>query len=242
MFIIQIPFYTISFSLECDTLRVSGYGSEWFETLLLSQRMKINPKIKRICVFGDSIAWGACDYEKGGWVERLKVDLLKHTDIDVYNFGVSGNTTIDLLARFGAEVAIMKPEIIVIAIGINDSKYLSNPEVPEVNLKDFETNTLALIDKARRVTNRLAFIGLTPVDETKTMPRTHQENIKFYENRIIQNYNSVVASICQREEIQFINLFNLLKNSDLEDGLHPNSNGHQIIFDQAKPVIENLIQ
>ncbi len=43
-----------------------------------------------ICIFGDSITWGACDYEKGGWVERLKIYFLEHTDnIEVYNLGVS---------------------------------------------------------------------------------------------------------------------------------------------------------
>ena len=45
--------------------------------------MNINSTIKRICVFGDSITWGACDYEKGGCVERLKTDLLEHSDINV---------------------------------------------------------------------------------------------------------------------------------------------------------------
>ena len=44
-----------------------------------------------ICVFGDSITWGASDYEKGGWVERLKTYLMKNkNDVDVYNLGVSG--------------------------------------------------------------------------------------------------------------------------------------------------------
>ena len=36
-----IPFYTVpnvSFSLKCDTLRVSGYGLEWSETTLLNKK------------------------------------------------------------------------------------------------------------------------------------------------------------------------------------------------------------
>ena len=204
--------------------------------------MDINSTINRICIFGDSIAWGACDYDKGGWVERLKTDLLMHSDIDVYNFGVSGETTVNLLDRFKTEVEIMKPELIVIAIGINDSKYLNDPKVTEVNLKEFETNIRTLISEARKITNRIIFVGLTPVDETKTKPRIHQGNTKFYGNKIIQDYNSVLASTCQQEGIQFIGLFNLLKSSDLEDGLHPNSNGHKIIFDQVKPIIEKLIR
>jgi lysophospholipase L1-like esterase len=204
--------------------------------------MNINSTIKRICVFGDSITWGACDYEKGGWVERLKTDLLEHSDINVYNFGVCGNTTVDLLACFDMESEIMKPEVIIFAIGINDSRYLKDPLVSEVNIKDFESNIQALINRARKQTSRLAFVGLTPVDETKTTPRIHRENTKYYKNKIIQNYNSVIVSVCKREEIQFIDLSNLLKDSDLEDGLHPTSNGHRIIFDKVKPVVESLIR
>lgn len=204
--------------------------------------IKTNLTIKKICIFGDSITWGACDYEKGGWVERLKTDFIKNYDIDVYNFGVAGNTTLDLLARFETEVKIMKPEVVVFAIGINDSKYVNDSKTSEVNLTDFEKNILDLISKARKITDKLAFVGLTPVDETQTMPRTHRDKIKFYENNIIQNYNSIIETICHKEKIQFVNLFSLLKASDLEDGLHPNSNGHLIIFNQIKPVVKNLIR
>jgi lysophospholipase L1-like esterase len=31
----------------------------------------------KILVFGDSIAWGAFDLEKGGWVEKIKGELNK---------------------------------------------------------------------------------------------------------------------------------------------------------------------
>lgn len=209
---------------------------------MMLSKMDIDSTIKRICIFGDSITWGACDYEKGGWVERLKTDLLEHTDIDVYNFGVSGNSTVDLLARFDAEVEIMKPEVIIFAIGINDSNYLSDPNVLKVTLKDFEANILTLVNKARKITDKLIFVGLTSVDETKTKPRIHRGNTKYYENNIIQKYDSVIAKICQQEKIPFVSLFSLLTNSNLEDGLHPNSSGHRIIFDQVKPVIESLVQ
>jgi hypothetical protein len=52
-----------------------------------------------IIVFRDSIAWGACDYEKGGRVDRLKIKL-NPKDKDVYNCSISGNNTADVLKRF----------------------------------------------------------------------------------------------------------------------------------------------
>lgn len=55
-----------------------------------------------ICVFGDSITWGAWDIEKGGWVQRLRnfVESSSEEYIEIYNLGVSGDNTEDLLEIF----------------------------------------------------------------------------------------------------------------------------------------------
>ncbi len=74
-----------------------------------------------ICIFGDSITWGAFDYKNGGWVGRLRNYFEeKDEEIEVYNLGVAGNKTKDLLARFENEVKVRKVDVIVFAIGIND--------------------------------------------------------------------------------------------------------------------------
>jgi len=65
----------------------------------------------RICVFGASIAWGAWDPDGGGWVTRLRRYFeINDYDIEVYNLGVSGNTTKDLLKRFKTNVSQENPK------------------------------------------------------------------------------------------------------------------------------------
>lgn len=197
-----------------------------------------------IYIFGDSIVWGACDYEKGGWVERLKSYLMQNKeDVDVYNLGVSGNNTQDLLKRFDVEIKARKSEIsemIIIAVGINDSQYIKKREDPQVSLMEFGENIAVLLEKARKITNRVIFVGLTKVDESKVMPIPWDET-KYYENRVIQNYDSVVGEVCQKQGVPFISLFSVLTNQDLEDGLHPNSSGHEKIFKKVFEIVEPML-
>ena len=77
---------------------------------------------KRICVFGDSITRGAFDFKKGGWANRLKVFSWEKGGMSVYELGVSGDTSFDIVRRFDVELDVMKKrfDTIVFAIGLND--------------------------------------------------------------------------------------------------------------------------
>lgn len=65
--------------------------------------MSYNAGVMNILVFGDSIALGLWD-ENGGWVGRLTEFLIKRSiaadleeNFEVYNLGISGDTTEGLL-------------------------------------------------------------------------------------------------------------------------------------------------
>ncbi|MDO8436493.1 MAG: SGNH/GDSL hydrolase family protein [bacterium] len=61
-----------------------------------------------ICIFGDSITWGAYDPQNGGWVNRLRNYFeVQDEDIDVYNLGISGDSTTDLFGNIEMEVIII---------------------------------------------------------------------------------------------------------------------------------------
>lgn len=194
-----------------------------------------------ICIFGDSIAWGACDFEKGGWVERLKVHLMENReDICVYNLGVSGDNTDDLLKRFSKEAKAREADMVIFAVGTNDSQYITTKKSARIEPEKFKINISRLIKEARKLTEKIMFIGLTKVDESKTMPIPWDTD-KYYSNQNIQQYNVILEKFCAEERVGFIDTFDLLDDSDLEDGLHPNSDGHVKIFEKIREVIKNLI-
>ena len=186
-----------------------------------------------ICIFGDSITWGASDSEKGGWVERLKVYLAEKHDTEVYNLGVSGDNTEDLLQRFEIEAAARKPNIIIFAIGINDSQYINSKDNPRVTLHTFEQNLTQLVEIAKKFAPRIIFVGLTPVDESKTKP-IPWDTQKYYDNENIQEYDSVIQSVCEQKKILFVPVYNVIAREDFHDGLHPNAVGHSKIYEKVR--------
>lgn len=98
-----------------------------------------------ICVFGDSIVWGAWDKEMGGWVNRLRLSLEKKGfDGEVYNLGISGDTSDGLIKRFEAEAEVRDADVAIISIGVNDSatddsgNLVISPQQFEQNLRDYD--------------------------------------------------------------------------------------------------------
>ncbi|MBU6500990.1 MAG: hypothetical protein KGJ89_02590 [Patescibacteria group bacterium] len=107
-----------------------------------------------ICIFGDSITWGASDTEKGGWVERLKTYFGNKYEAIIYNLGIPGDTTIDLLKRVESECKSRKPDLIIFSIGIND--LWRDDRTP---IKKFAENIARLHRIAKKIHQKRDFYG-----------------------------------------------------------------------------------
>lgn len=198
-----------------------------------------------VFVFGDSIVWGSWDPE-GGWVGRLRRFLMEREIEDesryfvTYNLGVPGDTTADLLGRFESETkARLREErqyLILFAVGTNDSARLQDRE-PRTAPAEFKRNLVTLLDRGRKITDQIVFVGLTPVDETKTVPCPWNNEL-FYRNGSIQAYDVLIQEVAQAGLCQFIDLAGTFSEVDVrehfEDGLHPDSWGHQRIFERVR--------
>lgn len=189
---------------------------------------------KIICIFGASSTWGAWDYEKGGWVNRLRLYLdSKDSDIFLYNLGVSGDTTKDLLKRFDCECKARKPDLLIFSIGDNDSIYIPSEKKNLVSLTQFEINFENLISKAKKYSKDIIFLGFKKIDENKTTPIPWKTEY-HYTNEYINLYDKKLESICKKNKVQYLKMYDLLQNKDFEDGLHPNTSGHQKMYLKIK--------
>jgi len=214
----------------------------------------------QILVFGDSIAYGAWDKE-GGWVERLRKFLAEKTIADsnsyylVYNLSISGDRIEWLLERFESEaqqrLEIIREEgedeevIFILAIRINDTKIAHINGESLVSAEQFQDNIQKLVNMAKKHSPNIVFIGLTSVDESKLETFTAPLGYS-YKNKQIQIFNNIIKTVCTVSKVHFIDVFNEFNKKGyeklLEDGLHPNSNGHQKIFELVKEfLVKNSI-
>ncbi|MCX6763105.1 MAG: GDSL-type esterase/lipase family protein [Candidatus Moranbacteria bacterium] len=201
-------------------------------------------RIVRICVFGDSIAWGAFDEQKGGWADRLKIHFFNQEDADyaeVYNLSIPGTETTDLLERVEIECDRCNPDIIVISVGTNDSQFAKLEDKNRIPIEKFRKNLEELYKKSLKFTENIVFIGLSGVDEAKTRP-VYWDADSSYGNEAIGRYDSVIENFCQEKKLKYISLRAILEDGDWEDGLHPVAKGHEKIFQKIKPEILDIFQ
>ncbi|MDO8529015.1 MAG: GDSL-type esterase/lipase family protein [Nanoarchaeota archaeon] len=191
---------------------------------------------KVICIFGASTTSGFWDLEKGGWVNRLRLyfDSKVNDDfyVTVYNLGIDGNNSGNLLKRFQGECEAREPDIIIISIGSNDS-FINSKGKSNSSLKDFEENIFQIIKLAKKFTKKIIFLGLYDFDESKTKPVSWDANVNYI-NSIMKKYDLALKEIIEKADISYIDMNGLLENKDFEDGVHPNSRGHEKIFQKVK--------
>ena len=195
-----------------------------------------------ILVFGDSITFGCGENPHQGWVGRLKNNFeTKGEHNNLFNLGIPGNTSRGLLYRFETEIIsrvkyIRSQDkfIIIIAIGINDSKAKNSPNAIVIKPKLYKDNIKKVVKIANKYTSKIVLIGLTPVDEKLTNP---YENT-YFTNKCIQKYNNILIELANKEKILYIDIFNELIKANhvklLVDGLHPNKKGYDKMYNIIK--------
>lgn len=199
----------------------------------------------KILIFGDSITQGFWD-EEGGWADRLKKELMKKGGdnddnyFSVFNLGISGDTSKEVLGRFESETKQRLGEleadekvIFIVAIGSNDSTYNNILKSNIISKEDFKLNISNIIKLSKSFNGEIIFLDCLPVDESLVSPIPWLPDYS-YKNKDIKEYNSIIGEICKKEKVKLIKLHEAFSNVGhedlLQDGAHPNSKGHELIF------------
>lgn len=211
---------------------------------------------KNILIFGTSTTYGAWDSD-GGWVARFRKFIdgqiissnFEKSDF-VYNLGVSGDKTEDVLVRFESETKARlghnrKKEIILIFhVVINDTIYNESLGKVEVSPQEFESNLKLLLNKAKKYSEKIIVVGSMPVDKrVDPMPWSPGRS---YRNIYVAQYNEILENVSKTENVHFIEVYKKFINSDysslLVDGVHMNDEGHKKLYETVRDhLIKNKI-
>lgn len=194
-----------------------------------------------IIIFGGSTTYGKCDPD-GGWAGRLRKYLDQNAEnIDsnsIFNLGISGDTTEDVLRRFEFETKqrmLGEEPIFIFSIGVNDAQFVHDKQETKTSPEKFRENLIKIIRMAGKFSSKIVFLGFHPVDESRTDPWKPN---KSYKMEYIEKYDRIVKEVCKETGTYYIDVLQKLRQGNykalLYDGLHPNSEGHQIIFELVR--------
>ena len=211
-----------------------------------SSLIKRNMVRNKILIFGDSITYGQRDLEMGGWVNRLRLALAHDSSITschVFNMGISGQTTTEILERLSREckgrVLDDANNIIVIAAGINDAQIKDGTILNDEDA--FKSNVRALIEEARSFTDKVIYLGLTPVDDARTSPVLWDRSMAW-KSALIERYDTIISEICSEMGVRYVYVYDQIDPATNEDGLHPSEAGHVILAEIMGNVIYDYLK
>ena len=179
----------------------------------------------RLAALGDSLTAGWMLSAQEAFPAVLERELrAKGYDVSVLNFGVSGDTSADGLARMDAVIAA-KPQGVILELGANDGLRGLEPAQVQVNLEAIITG----MDKARVPVLLAGMMSLAG------MGRAYSEE-----------FSQVFSGLAKKHHLAFYPFFleGVAGNPalTLPDGLHPNAQGVEVMVKGILPTVEAFLK
>lgn len=212
LLLLSIPFY-----LFCSTV--------------LAEKSTVNLvrnsiEIERILVLGDSLSAAHNLPRNQGWVALFKQHLQAQAlNIDINNASVSGATTAAGLQRLPALLATYQPDLVILELGANDG-------LQGKPLNYIKQNLVKLIEPILKTNAKILLLGI----------RLPPNLGRRYTEPFFKQYQTL-ANTYKISIVPFM-LEGVAGNAALmkSDGLHPNKEGQQKVFEYLWPSLKQAIQ
>lgn len=177
----------------------------------------------RVACFGDSIT--GVYYHTGGrraWCDMLGIALKRlypQSRVEMFNAGISGNTSAAGLKRIDKDVLARRPHLVVVMFGMNDTARAPREQ--------FEANLKSIVDRCRKV--GAAVVLCTPNSVYPNTPRPVDRLAQFAESvrRVAKELSVPLADCYQAYEAIHAKdpqAWKLL----MSETIHPSMNGHRL--------------
>lgn len=183
-------------------------------------------KTMKLLCMGDSLTYGYEMEPSKRWINLLE----KRLGIEVFNYGINGDTTSGMLGRFMSALTEVKPTHTLIFGGTNDLWF---------GLKDeFIISNIYAMTKQAMYANSLPIIGIpTPsfnLNEHNFIGKDYSECIRSFQQILINH--------CKNKENHYVDFSkNMDRDCFMDDGIHYNEYGHQVMVGLVQDKLENLM-
>lgn len=196
--------------------------------------------MQKIICHGDSLTHGADIEPAYRWPALLQNAL---GGIKTVNTGIGGDTTAGLLSRFGADVISHKPDAVILMGGTNDFWWGLSVNMVMANL-------YAMAYQAQHHGIAPVFGLPIPFDmeQAKQQPWNPPEQGYDQMSSNIQSLGQTLSAAAEESEIPILDFCGLFLDDHaqvnptlfLEDGVHPNNQGHKEMAAMAAVELKKL--
>jgi len=161
----------------------------------------------------------------------------------VINAGKGGHNTRDLLARYEADAAVHRPDLLILGVGTNDALNSAN----SVPLHEYRENARKLIHNVRACGASIMVLTPLPCMDEYVLER---HDAGFFRGETpsarVARYVEALKTLCASERVPVVDLYGLFlreappretaaswlcnpANSGKRDGVHPTDAGYEAI-------------
>ena len=178
-----------------------------------------------VVFIGDSITW---QWTRDGF------HPIFFTSNGYVNKGISGNTTVQMLSRFQADVVALDPYCVVIEGGTNDIAQRSDEAILS-NLKQ-------MVEQARKAGISIVLGSVPPSNNFPKLPDFRPED------RII-GLNAMIKAYAAGQGIPYADYYAVLvdgqkglKQEYQKDSIHPNAAGYLAMEGVIQPILQSILK
>jgi acyl-CoA thioesterase-1 len=223
-------------SVDADVRRVA---EEMLVDVNLAQVVDelVLPHQGTVMTIGDSITTYRRGYAR---VLAAMVEIRRpHDGIRFLNVAQSGYTSTHCLEETFTRFLAEAPDLVFIKVGVGDSKRFGGQAADQlVSLDEYGSNVLAMVEAFLQYSSaRPVLISPLPVNEAIANAYPGFEPMRMaWRNTDIEAKADALREIARRHDLTFVDLTDSLGRPPdpallLDDGLHPNPNGHRRILE-----------